>query len=139
MIREGTYDEAGHFLVKAKREDYSEAYPAMLGTDILRECDKFLVTEDQGEIVGLACLSIERSRFERVYRLKRCSGRRLGRQLVEQVAKTFLEAQRTSVFCDVTTCAMHKTLKALPKELQEVFDLRLSYLSEGDELEDFNP
>ena len=106
----------------------------MLSTEILGECDKFLIAED-GEVVGLACLSIQRSTLERVYLLKRHRRRGHGKQLVVASIQSFLDAQRTPIVCDVTTRGMHDTLKDLPDDLQAVFTLNLSYLSQGDELE----
>jgi len=140
-LRSATVDEVGWFLRRCIDGELNGIWPMLFDPDRLRECDEFVVTEYGGQVIGvaaLACRGIDGHTgptLATLYVSKRWQKKGVGLRLCEEAIRRSMRRGERSLFCDVTTKAMHNTIEKLSPELQQHMELDLSYQRYGDEWE----
>jgi GNAT superfamily N-acetyltransferase len=140
-IRTATLEEVDGFFTHVWRILYhSGTLPMLLDSDRLPLCDEFFVADCNGEIVGMVTLAGLRNRrpptLDALYVVPSYRGRRVGSRLCQTAIQRFKEAEKTPVYCDVTSRNMHRTIESLPSELKALLRPTLSYQVYGDEWQD---
>jgi GNAT superfamily N-acetyltransferase len=117
--------------------------PGLMDTDRLKKCDVLFVAEYSGTIAGVVALASDGCdgstgpTLATLFTLPEFQRRGVGRSLCEFGIRRFLELGNTPIACDVTTHAMHSTIRRLPVDLQAHLRLDLSFDRDGDEWESF--
>jgi GNAT superfamily N-acetyltransferase len=140
-IRTAKLEEVDRFFTHVRKVFYhNRPLPTLLDPVRLPLCDEFFVADCNGEIVGIATLAgLTNTRpptLDALYVVPSYRGRRVGSRLCQMAIQRFEEAEKTPVFCDVTTRNMHRTIESLPSELKALLRPTLSYQVYGDEWED---
>jgi GNAT superfamily N-acetyltransferase len=134
-----TLREAYAFFMHATCVDQKGMELALFGGDRLRLCDEALVAKYRGNVVGVATMTVSKSRptLSTIYVLRQFRHKGVAYRLCERAMLRFKEAGAQRVFCDVQSAGMRATLDRLGQDqpgLSALVDMHIGF-QPGEDLE----